>query len=158
MTHTTKTPSHEQNWAFITGAILTFFGALLHIAIILGGADWYRASGAGEGLAVLAESGSLYPAFLGSILTSIFFGWSIYALSGAGLIRRLPFLKAALIAIALLCTVRGLYGFVIPIIIQSEYVIKLGTAFWLYSSAIWLAIGLCYAAGLRKNWQYLSSQ
>lgn len=145
------------NKCFIIGATLTFLGAVLHIAIIIVGADGYLASGAGEELAQLARSGSVYPAFLGSILVGIFLGWSLYALSGAGIIRRLPFLKVCLILIAGLCTVRGLYGFFIPVLFNSPYVAALGLWFWIYSSAIWLTIGLLYSAGIRYNWGYIST-
>ena len=144
------------NRNFIFGAILTFLGGLLHIAIIIGGPGWYLASGAGEELAKLASSGSMYPAFLGSILVCIFFGWSAYALSGAGILRRLPFLKVCLMLIAVLCIVRGLYGFFIPILFDNPYVVTLGMWFWVSSSVIWLVIGLFYAAGIRDNWSYIS--
>ncbi|ALO34498.1 hypothetical protein CMT41_07045 [Colwellia sp. MT41] len=142
--------------SFIFGAVLTFLGSLLHIAIIIGGPDWYLASGAGENMATLAKSDSMYPAFVGSILVCIFFGWSLYALSGAGIIRRLPFLKLFLILIAGLCIVRGLYGFFIPLLFNTPYVINLGVWFWVASSMVWLVIGLFYAAGIRSRWSYIS--
>ena len=142
--------------SFIFGAVLTFLGSLLHIAIIIGGHDWYLASGAGENMATLAKSDSMYPAFVGSILVCIFFGWSLYALSGAGIIRRLPFLKLFLILIAGLCIVRGLYGFFIPLLFNTPYVINLGVWFWVASSMAWLVIGLFYAAGIRSRWPYIS--
>lgn len=141
---------------FIIGAVLTFISSLLHIAIIVGGPDWYLASGAGEAIARLAESGSMYPVFVGSILVSIFLAWSLYALSGAGIIRRLPFLKLFLILIAGLCIVRGLYGFFVPVLFNSAYVASLGIWFWVSSSIIWLATGLFYAEGIRSRWYYIT--
>ena len=80
-------------------------------------------------MAKLAESDSIYPAFVGTILVCIFFGWSLYALSGAGIIRRLPFLKLSIILIACLCIVRGLYGFFILLLFNSPYVVNLGVWF-----------------------------
>lgn len=62
------------NNGLIYGSVLTFPAGLLHIAIIIRGPDWYLASGAGEDMAKLAVSGSLYPAIVGSILVCIFFG------------------------------------------------------------------------------------
>ncbi|MDC2889721.1 hypothetical protein [Psychrosphaera algicola] len=144
--------------SFIYGAVLTFLGCILHIAIIIGGPEWYLASGAGENMAKLAETGSIYPAFIGVILVCIFFGWSLYALSGAGVIRRLPFLKECLILISALCMVRGLYGFFVPFLFDSPYVASLGVWFWVYSSTIWLVIGLFYAAGLASRWSYISDK
>jgi hypothetical protein len=114
------------------------------------------ASGAGENMAKLAESDSIYPTFVGSVLVCIFLGCSLYALSGAGIIRRLPFLKVFLILISALCIVRGLYGFFIPLLFDTPYVVSLGVWFWVYSSMIWLIIGLCYAAGIKSRWSYIS--
>jgi hypothetical protein len=144
------------NNGLIYGSVLTFLAGLLHIAIIIGGPDWYLASGAGENMAKLAVSGSLYPAIVGSILVCIFFGWSLYALSGAGIIRRLPFLKVCLILISTLCVVRGAYGFFIPLLFDTPYVVNLGSWFWIYSSMIWLTIGLFYAAGIKSHWFYIN--
>ena len=146
----------KSKWSFLLASILTFVGALLHVAIILGGPDWYRASGAGNELAQMAEAGSYYPLFLGSVLVLIFLGWALYALSGAGVITRLPFLKYVLIAITLLCVVRGLYGFFVPVIIKTKYVIDLGVWFWVFSSIVWLLIGLSYLHGTVKNWVYIN--
>jgi len=143
--------------SFIFGAVLTFLGSILHIAIIIGGPDWYLASGAGEDMAKLASCGSLYPTVVGSILVCIFFGWSLYALSGAGIIRKLPLLKLCLILITGLCIVRGLYGFFIPFLFNSPYVASLGVWFWVYSAIIWLAVGVFYAVGIRANWYYISA-
>jgi hypothetical protein len=55
------------NNGLIYGSVLTFLAGLLHIAIIIGGPDWYLASGAVEDMAKLSVSGSLYPAIVGSI-------------------------------------------------------------------------------------------
>jgi hypothetical protein len=148
---------NRRNKNFIFAAVLTFLGSLLHIAIIIGGPDWYLASGAGESMATLAESDSIYPALIGFILVCIFAGWSLYALSGAGIIRRLPLLKLCLILISALCIVRGLYGFFIPLIFNNSYVVSLGIWFWVYSSVIWLAIGLFYAGGIKARWSYISN-
>lgn len=145
-------------WSFILASLLTSAAAILHIAIIVGGPDWYRASGAGNELALMAESGSAYPAFLGSVLTLIFLGWAIYALSGAGIIIRLPLLKTALILITIVCVVRGLYGFFVPVFIKTEYVASLGVEFWVFSSIVWLSIGLSYLHGVINNWSYLKSK
>jgi putative oxidoreductase len=38
--------------------------AILHIAIIIGGPEWYRFFGAGEEMALMSESGSFYPTML----------------------------------------------------------------------------------------------
>ena len=81
------------------GGILSFAVALLHMVIIFVGATAYRYFGAGEDMARAAESGSVFPALLTFVLVIIFVLWGLYALSGAGVIRRLPLLRIALIVI-----------------------------------------------------------
>ena len=40
------------NYWLITGGILSAVAAVLHIAVIIGGADWYCFFGAGEGIII----------------------------------------------------------------------------------------------------------
>ena len=70
------------------GGGLTGVASLLHVAIILGGPDWYRFFGAGERMARLAARGSTYPTVLTASIAVVLGLWTLYALSGAGLIRR----------------------------------------------------------------------
>ena len=44
--------------------VLTAITSIMHVAIIVGGADWYRFFGAGEEMAVMNEQGSIYPAVI----------------------------------------------------------------------------------------------
>lgn len=74
--------------------------ALAHLGCIVFGGDWYRFFGAGEQMAQMAENGDWYPAAVTSGLVAILTIWSLYAFSGAGLIRRLPLLRSALSLIA----------------------------------------------------------
>jgi hypothetical protein len=96
------------NKYLLLGGTFSILAALLHIAIIMGGPDWYRFWGAGEKMAVMAENGSWLPAILTFIIFLILFLWGLYAFSGAGLIKRLPFLKTALVLISLIYLIRGL--------------------------------------------------
>ena len=59
----------------IIAAVFSFTAALLHIAIIFGGANWYRLFGAGEGMAKMAESGSFYPIVVTAIIACILTLW-----------------------------------------------------------------------------------
>lgn len=99
--------SNKQNLALISGGVLSVIASLLHIGIIIGGAEWYRFFGAGEELAVMAEQGSLYPVVITFFIASVLFLWGIYAFSGAGLVRKLPFLNVALILISMIYLLRG---------------------------------------------------
>ena len=81
----------------VIAGIFCAIAALLHLATIIGGPDFYRFMGAGEGMAQMAEDGLVYPTIVTSIIALILFIWSAYAFSGAGLIKRLPLLKIGLI-------------------------------------------------------------
>ncbi|MCT7653981.1 hypothetical protein MBH78_02710 [Oceanimonas sp. NS1] len=48
----------------------SLLAALLHLAVIAGGPDWYRFFGAGEQMAKLAEQSSWYPALLTLMISS----------------------------------------------------------------------------------------
>ena len=93
------------------GAILNAIIAVLHIGCIYFGATWYRFMGAGEGMAKLAERGSVKPTVITSFIVLVFSIWSLYALSGAGVISELPLLRWVLLAVTLIYLLRGVVGF-----------------------------------------------
>ena len=126
--------------------------ALLHIGIILGGAEWYRFFGAGEELAVMAEQGSWYPAVLTFGIAFVLFIWGLYAFSGAELLRRrLPFLKASLVIISAIYLLRG-FALVPAYLVKPELV----DTFLIWSSLICLVYGAAYAIGIRQMWTRFS--
>lgn len=141
-----KTP----NAFLIAGAALSGLAALAHAGCIVFGAPWYRFFGAGERMAKMAEAGSWYPAIVTAFIAAILASWSLYALSGAGVIPRLPLLRLALCAIAGVYLLRAIAG--VPLAMFSN---GRSTAFWWWSSAICLAIGATYLIGLRQVWARL---
>lgn len=140
-----------RNHLLILGAALSTIAALLHLACIYFGAPWYRAMGAGEEIARMAEAGSLYPAIVTLFIAAVLLVWSLYALSGAGVIRRLPLLRTILVAITAVYLLRGLA--IIPMMVTMP---GRSLAFWLWSSAICALFGIVHAAGLRKAWRRLA--
>jgi putative oxidoreductase len=139
----------------LAGGALTGAASLLHIAIILGGPDWYRFFGAGERMAQLAARGSTLPAAITAGIAVVLFIWMLYALSGAGVIRRLPFLRLALIAIAAIYLARGLLGIPAVMLADDPYAnqLKARMTFMALSSALCVGIGLCYAIGAASTWR-----
>ena len=83
----------------IAAAVLSGAAALLHLGCIVGGPDWYRFFGAGEGMARAAARGDLRPTLITLAIATVLAVWAAYAASGAGLIPRLPLLRTALVAI-----------------------------------------------------------
>jgi hypothetical protein len=138
------------NYWLISGGILSAIAALMHIAIIIGGPDWYRFFGAGEVMARAAEQGRMMPTLITLGIATMLAIWAAYAFSGAGLIMRLPLLRTALVIISTLYLLRALA--VVPVLfIPTEQ----GPAFWLWSSVIVLIYGLAYAIGTWRTWPEL---
>jgi len=127
------------------------FIAALHVVIIFVGARAYRYFGAGEPMARLDEQGSLVPAIVTAFLTLVFTVWAAYALSGAGLLRRLPLLRTGLIVIGVLYTARGILLEPQAVWFLSGYREAVPPR-QLVFSAVSLLTGLAYLAGTRAAW------
>lgn len=136
------------NRCLFLGGIFSILTALLHIAIIIGGPDWYRFWGAGEKMAVMAENGSWIPSILTFII--ILFIWGLYAFSGAGLVKKLPFLKTALVIISLIYSTRGLS--LILVLLSPRHV----TGFLFWTSLVSLVVGVVYSFGTKQMWASIS--
>jgi len=104
--------THRNPW-LLAAAGANALAALLHLACIAFGAQWYRAMGAGEAMAQMAERGDWTPAVAAAGIACVLSTWSLYALSGAGAIRRLPLLRPALWAITGVYLLRGGVGLLI---------------------------------------------
>ena len=74
-------------------AVVTLAGAILLVAILFGGPDWYALFGAPQGLVILARAGSRRAPISCLIIAAILLVFAAYAFSGAGIIRRLPSLR-----------------------------------------------------------------
>lgn len=138
---------------------LSFTAALLHVATIVGGADWYRFLGAGEQMAQLAEAGSHYPTIVTLIIAAILAGWGLFALSGAGILPRFPLLRSALVTICFIYLSRGVAGLILPLMPSMQnnpVVVQNSIQFWLISSSICLLFGLVHLVGIKARWQALS--
>ncbi len=138
----------------IAGGWISLAAAVLHIACIVGGPDWYRFFGAGEPIARAAERGSWGPPLMTLGIASILAIWAAYAFAGAGLLPRLPLMRTALVAISTIYLARGLIILYPPLLRRSD----LSAAFMLWSSLIVLAIGIAYAIGTWRAWPFLSSK
>jgi len=139
------------NKPLMLGAGLSALVALSHGACIYFGAPWYRFLGAGEEMATMAEAGSWTPGLITAGIAAVLGVWSLYALSGAGAIRRLPFVRTALCIITAIYLLRGLVALPVAFL-QPEQ----ATAFLWWSSAICLGFGVVHLVGLRQRWRALS--
>ena len=126
----------------IGGGALSVFASTMHIAVIIGGPDWYRAFGAGEEIATMAEQGSSYPAAITLVIAAILFIWGLFAFSGAGLIRKLPLLRTGLVLISSIYLLRGIAPF-----LAMPFMPDFASLFWVWSSLICMIYGVTYAIG-----------
>ena len=138
------------NRFLIVGATLSILAALAHVGCIAFGGSWYRALGAGERMAQMAEAGHWYPTAVTAAISGVLLAWAAYALSGAGVIRRLPLLRTVLCAITAVYLLRGIVFVALMPLFPGNTV-----TFWLASSSICLAFGLVHLVGLRQAWARL---
>jgi hypothetical protein len=137
----------------VAGGILSALAALLHLAVIAGGPDWYRFVGAGEEMARMAEQGSIRPTLITLVIAGFLAVWSAYAFAGAGLLRRLPLIRTALVAITAVYLLRALM--LLPLAALRP---DLVTPFDVWSSLIALVYGVTYALGTWRAWPSLSTR
>lgn len=140
------TPNHF----LLAGAAASASAALVHFGCIVFGASWYRFLGAGEGMARMAERGESHPTLMAAGIGAVLLIWALYALSGAGVVRRLPLLRTVLCAITAVYLLRGVAFVAIQPLFPGNTL-----TFWLVSSGICLAIGIVHAIGLRQRWREL---
>jgi len=133
----------------IAGGAASAAAALLHLACIVGGASWYRFFGAGERMARMAERGAWTPHLFALTIAALLTIWAAYAFSGAGLIRRLPLLRAGLVVITAIYLVRAAMVFMPSVFRRPD----LSTTFMVWSSSIVFAIGFFYAVGTWLAWR-----
>jgi hypothetical protein len=144
---------HSGRLYLVLGGMASLGIAALHVIIVIIGPPGYRFFGAAE-LAPLAEQGSPVPALVTLGIAVMFAIWSACAFSGAGVIRRLPLLRAGLIGIGGVYALRGL--FLLPelvLLIQGTLDPPREAIF----SAGSLAIGLLYLIGATMQWHQISS-
>jgi putative oxidoreductase len=141
-----------RNKSLIIAGVLSCFAALLHLAIIVGGPNWYRIFGAGEQFATLAEQGSYIPPLTALGISAILFVWGLYAFSGAGIIRHLPLLKVGLVLITSVYIVRGVGGIVLAAYLRSSPLMENEFVFMVWSSVICTVYGAFHLSGLVKGW------
>ncbi|MEP5763202.1 MAG: hypothetical protein ABJ308_01345 [Halieaceae bacterium] len=144
------------NHQLISAAVLSFVASLLHVAVVFGGPAWYRFFGAGEGMAALAEKGSIQPALITLGIAAILFVWGLYALSGAGVILRLPLLRLALSIITFIYLARGFAGLVLPFVSNHPAITQNSVTFWIASSLVCCVFGLFYLLGTINSWAQLA--
>jgi len=135
-------------------AIFMFVGALFHVACLFGGADWLLFAGAPVEFSESYRNGAIEPIFWTLAIALMLVIWGLYAMSGAGRMRKLPLLKTGLAAIGALMTLRGLIGLVLLVVTDWPWHTAMGQ-FHAVASVMIFGVGLFYLYGL---WQKLKQK
>lgn len=126
-------------------------GALMHLAIPIGGPDWYAFFGAPQGMVDMARAGNPRAPISCVVIATILLVFAAYAFSGAGRIRRLPWLRTVLGLIASALILRGIVF--IPLILWRPGALagicdcRGIDTFIVATSIVCLALGMGYAIG-----------
>jgi hypothetical protein len=137
----------------LAGGILSALAAVLHLAIIAGGPSWYLFFGAGRRMAWLAAHHSPRPALIAIAIAAMLALWSAYALSGAGVIRRLPLLRLGLVTITAIYLLRAA---ALPFMLG--HMPGRTPAFLVWSSVVVLVYGIVHTVGLLHGWRQLGRE
>ena len=135
--------------ALVFAAMLTAAAALLHVVVIVQGPGGYQWAGAGNRIVAAARQGRHYPAVITTMIALVLLSWSAYALSGAGVIAPLPFLRPVLVIITSVFLLRGVAG---PFVLAGN---GRSRRFAWISSAVCLAYGLLFLMGVAARWTQL---
>jgi len=132
--------------ALVLAATIAILTALAHLSCIVLGPACYKAQMAPPEIVQSAVDGTLLAPVGTSVIAMIFVLCGLYALSAAGLIRRLPLLKLGVYSIAGLCVVRGIatlpLSFMFP---------EMVSTFSIVAGAVWFITGLLFFFGARRT-------
>ena len=138
-------------WLFASGALCAA-GALLHLAIPLGGPAWYAFAGAPQGLVAMAEAARARPIVSCVVIACLLLLFAAYAFSALGLLRRLPARRVVLGIVGVGLLVRGLWFPVLALRDPDALARLCGrcgglNAFVVATSALCLFIGIGFLGG-----------
>lgn len=108
------------------------------------GPECYAAQMAPPQIIESAKNGTLLAPVGTTFVSAIFVLLGLYALSGAGMIRKLPLLKFGIYTIAILCIIRG----ILPLQLWLRHPEKVNDIVF-YTGLVWLVTGLLYLFGYR---------
>lgn len=138
-------------WLLVSG-LLCAIGALVHLAIPLGGPAWYYFAGAPQGLVAMAEAGLARPVVTCVIIACILCLFAVYAFSALGFMRRLPSVRLVLGVIGLGLAARAVWFPILAVRTPSalgQFCGRCGSfnGFVVASSALCLFIGVGFMLG-----------
>lgn len=131
-------------YALVLAAFIAVFTALAHASCIILGPSCYQAQMAPDQIVQSAIDGT-WVAPIGTLAISfLFMLCAAYALSAAGILRRLPLLNLGIHCIAALCVVRGFAT--VPLSLMFPDMVS---SFSVFAGLLWFLTGLLFFFGYR---------
>jgi len=128
---------------FLVLATLISMGtAVAHMSCIFIGPECYAAQMAPPILVESAKNRTYLAPIVNIFVSAIFVVLGLYALSAAGIVRQLPFLKFVIYVVATLCMIRG----ILPLQLWLRHPDKVND-FAFYAGVVWFITGLLYLFG-----------
>lgn len=131
------------------GALISAGTAIAHLSCIVLGPSCYKAQLAPPEIIQSAIEGTWLAPVGTTLVSMLFLLCSLFALSGAGLIRKLPLLNIALLSIAVLCLFRAIATIPASYLFPDQV-----NTFSIAAGFVWFISGSLYLYGyyhLRKN-------
>ncbi|TQV65835.1 hypothetical protein FKG94_27915 [Exilibacterium tricleocarpae] len=125
--------SNRGKISLLLGGLIALATAIAHASCIFFGPECFEAQMAPPALIESAKSGTWIAPVSTLIVSSLFILCSLFALSGAGTIKKIPLTYLALLAIAVLCILRGLSTIPLSLVFP-----EMVSTFSLISGFIWL--------------------
>jgi hypothetical protein len=140
------------NRSLIAGGVMSALISLLHVCLALFPTLYSFIGPNQSAITEMAAQGSSITTSVSVALAFLFAIWALYAFSGAGVIRRLPLLRFALVAICVIYLLRALF-----LLSEIGMVINQGYPFrFVVFSTISLLAGLLYLFGILRRKPSLS--
>lgn len=136
-----------QSKLLMSAGVIASASAIWHLLCIWGGPSWFAFARAPQQVIDSAQQGTLLAPIGTVFIASLMFACTVFAFSAAGIIRKVPLLKPALITISLLCTLRGLIA--IPVLVTPT-----GLDVWeVIASSVWFYVGVCFIVGTVEQYK-----
>lgn len=126
----------------ILAALISVGTAIAHMSCIFFGPECFSAQLAPPQIIESARNGTWLAPIGTTFVSVIFLVVGLYALSGGGVIRKLPFLRLGIYTIGTLCIIRG----VLPLQLWIRHPDKVNSVVF-YTGVIWLVTGLLFLIG-----------
>lgn len=131
-------------FALVLGAVIFAGTAIAHLSCLFIGPSCYKAQLAPSEIIQSAINGTLLAPVATVFVSGLFFMCALFAISGAGFVKKLPFLHPALVVISVLCLFRGVAT------IPSSYLFpEMVSIVSILAGFIWFVVGLLYLYGYR---------